>query len=434
MSKAIFPVGDPSRRRALGGLGALLGSVLMAGCGQKKSRARAAARGIVVGGGFGGATCARFLQQLDPSLDVTLIEANTHYTACPFSNLVIGGQRRLNRQRFRYGALENAGIRVVHAMARDVDPVARRVTLEDGRALDYDRLVLAPGIDLRWDALPGYDQAAAERMPHAWKAGPQTTLLRRQLRAMDDGGTVVISAPENPFRCPPGPYERASLIAHYLKTHKPRAKLLILDAKDTFSKKTLFVDAWAQLYGDLLEWRGLSDGARVIEVDARTRRLRTDFDSVRAAVACVIPPQKAGFIADRAGVSNASGWCPIQPATFESTQQANVHVIGDAAIANAMPKSAFAANAQAKLCAAQIVRMLRGEAPLPTTLLNTCYSLVAPDYGISVAGVYRPSTRAWEEVAGAGGISARRAPTLAREQEARFAEDWFRVITTETFT
>ena len=219
--------------------------------------------------------------------------------------------------------------------------------------------MLAPGIDIRWGALPGYDEAAAAQMPHAWKAGEQTLLLRRQLEAMDDGGLVVISAPANPFRCPPGPYERASLIAHYLKTKKPKSKLIVLDAKDAFSKQRLFQAAWAELYPGLLEWVPLSKGGNVTSVDAATRTLVTDFGKHQAKVANVIPPQKAGRIAEVAGVADRSGWCPIDPVTFESKLQPGIHVIGDAAIAGAMPKSAFAANSQAKVCAAAVATARR---------------------------------------------------------------------------
>ena len=245
-------------------------------------------------------------------------------------------------------------------------------------------------------------------MPHAWKAGEQTVLLRRQLEAMADGGTVVISAPANPFRCPPGPYERASLIAYYLKTAKPRSKLIVLDAKDSFSKQRLFQAAWQQLYPGLIEWVSLSNGGKVTSVDPASRTLVTDFASYKADVANVIPPQRAGHIAEVAGVSDATGWCPIDPITFESRLQPGIHVIGDAAIAGAMPKSAFAANAQAKVCAAAVAALLNDEPPSPPKLINTCYSLVAPDYGISIAGVYHPVDGQLVDVQGAGGVSPSR--------------------------
>jgi len=393
----------------------------------------ASSRVVVVGGGFAGASCARALRVENPRIAVTLVEPNPTFTACPFSNAVIGGLRELSAQQFTYDRIVADGIALARTTATAVDVSARSVTLAEGGRLPYDRLVLAPGIDLRWGALPGYDEPAAALMPHAWKAGEQTLLLRRQLEAMVDGGLVVISAPANPFRCPPGPYERASLIAHYLKTKKPRSKLLVLDAKDAFSKQRLFLQAWSELYPGLLEWVPLSKGGAVTSVEPATRTLVTDFGRHQAAVANVIPPQKAGRIAEVAGVADRTGWCPIDPVTFESRLQPGVHVIGDAAIAGAMPKSAFAANSQAKTCAAAIVRLLAGAAPAAPKLINTCYSLVAPDYGISVVGVYQPTNGQLADVPGSGGVSPGEAPRASRALEAALAEGWFRTITTEVF-
>jgi sulfide dehydrogenase [flavocytochrome c] flavoprotein chain len=392
-----------------------------------------AARLVVVGGGFAGASCARALKRQDSSLAVILVEPNARFTACPFSNTVLAGLRGLEGQQFGYDGLRREGIEVVQQAAATIDPQARRVTLADDTAVEYQRLVMAPGIDLRFDAIPGYDRAAAEAMPHAWKAGAQTLALRQQLEAMEDGGVVVMSVPASPYRCPPGPYERASLIAHYLKTHKPRSKLIVLDAKDRFSKQGLFEAAWQALYPGLLEWVSLSFGGRVTEVDAATMTLVTEFNSHRADVANVIPPQRAGAIAVTAGVADQTGWCPIDPVTFESHLQPGIHVIGDAAIAGAMPKSAFAADSQAKVCAAAVASLLRGETPAARKLVNTCYSLVAPDYGISVAGVYHPSGGQLAEVEGAGGTSPQEAPPSFRQAEARYAEDWFETITTAVF-
>jgi sulfide dehydrogenase [flavocytochrome c] flavoprotein subunit len=393
----------------------------------------AAPRVIVVGGGFAGGSCARALHQLDPRIAVTLIEPETTFTACPFSNAVVAGLRPLSAQQFTYEHIAADGITVVRGTATAVDASARSVALLDGARLGYDRLVLGPGIDIRWGALPGYDEAAATRMPHAWRAGEQTTLLRQQLEAMPDGGLVVISAPANPFRCPPGPYERASLIAHYLKTKKPHSKLIVLDAKDAFSKQRLFQQAWAELYPGLLEWVPLSKGGNVTSVDAATRTLVTDFGRHQAAVANLIPPQKAGRIADTAGVADKTGWCPIDPVSFESKLVQGIHVIGDAAIAGAMPKSAFAANSQAKTCAAAVAELVTGQTPSVPKLINTCYSLVAPDYGISIAGVYTPSGGQLAEVPGSGGVSPADAPRASRALEAVLAEAWFRTITSEVF-
>jgi sulfide dehydrogenase [flavocytochrome c] flavoprotein subunit len=413
---------------------AFLGSVALGASVTALARpaiAQAPPRVVVVGGGFGGATCARELKR--QGIEAALVEPNPTYAACPFSNAVLAGLRSMEEQQFGYDAPKREGIAVVPQRAARVDPQARVVVLEDGTRLSYDRLVLAPGIDLRFDALPGYNEAASASLPHAWKAGEQTLLLRRQLEAMQDGGTVIIAAPSNPFRCPPGPYERASLIAHYLRTRKPRSKLLILDAKDTFSKQRLFQAAWQELYPGLIEWVSLSSGGKVNEIDATSRTLITDFGRHTGDVVNVIPPQRAGQIAQAAGTVDRSGWCPIDPITFESRLQPNIHVVGDATIAGGMPKSAFSANAQAKVCAAAVVGLLRGQAPIAPKLINTCYSLVAPDYGISVAGVYRPMNGVLTDVEGAGGTSPLNAPASFRSLEADYAEAWFDTITAEVF-
>jgi sulfide dehydrogenase [flavocytochrome c] flavoprotein chain len=392
----------------------------------------AGGRVVVVGGGFGGATCARFIKRIDPRIAVTVVEANRTFIACPFSNLVIVGLRELQAQQFGYDKFAADQVAVQFSTATGIDAQGRSVTLGDGTRLPYDRLVLSPGIDIRWDGLPGYTEAAAERMPHAWKAGEQTLLLRRQLEAMEDGGTVVITAPANPFRCPPGPYERGSLIAYYLKTKKPKSKLIILDAKDAFSKQRLFQNAWKALYPNL-EWVSLSTGGKVTSVDVGAMTLVTDFGRHKADIANVIPPQKAGRIAEMAGVADRTGWCPIDPVTFESKLVPNIHVVGDASIAGAMPKSAFSANAQAKVCAAAVAKLIGNGKPDEPRLINTCYSLVAPDYGISVAGVYRPADGQLKDVEGSGGVSAIDAPSSTRALEATFANGWFNTITAEVF-
>jgi NADPH-dependent 2,4-dienoyl-CoA reductase/sulfur reductase-like enzyme len=397
------------------------------------ARGQARQRVVVVGGGFGGATAARFLRQYDPALDITLLEPNDSFVACPFSNAVIVGERQLEAQRFGYGALRSDGITLINAAAVSVDPVAHTVSAGNGSAYPYDRLILSPGIDIIWGGLPGYDENAASSLPHAWKAGKQTLLLRQQLQDMPDGGVVVMSVPPNPYRCPPGPYERAGLIAWYLKTHKPKSKILVLDAKDVFSKQKLFQNAWKQLYPGLLEWVSLSDGGKVVRVDPVTRMFETEFGSHRADVGTVVPPQKAGAIAAAAGVSDRTGWCPIDPNTFESRLVPGIHVVGDAAIAGAMPKSAFAANAQAKVCAAAVVALLHGEKPEEPRLINTCYSVAAPDYGFSVAGVYRPMNGVLTDIEGAGGTSPLDAPDSQRVLEAQYGDRWFQTITAEVF-
>lgn len=426
------PANSSSRREVLRGVAA---GGLLAALGSPVARAarKAAPRVVVVGGGFGGASCARALLRNDRALDVTLVEPNTMYTACPFSNAVIAGLRGLAPQRFGYGKLRSAGINVVHWRLAAVDTERRSVRLDDGKQLTYDRLVIAPGVDLRFDALAGYTEAAVEAMPHAWKAGEQTLLLRRQLQAMKDGGLVVMSAPANPFRCPPGPYERASLIAHYLKTNKPRSKLILLDAKEAFSKQKLFEAAWKELYPGLIEWVPLSFGGQVTRVEPATRTFVTEFATHRADVANVIPPQRAAQAAMIAGVADQTGWCPVDAVTFESTLQPAVHVIGDAIIAGGMPKSAFAANAQAQECARAVADLLRDRSPAPPKLINTCYSLVAPDYGISIAGVYRPVNGLLTDVPGAGGVSPLDAPQAVRAQEAAYAQAWFDNITRSVF-
>jgi NADPH-dependent 2,4-dienoyl-CoA reductase/sulfur reductase-like enzyme len=392
---------------------------------------RAAPKLVVIGGGFGGTAAARALAAAGAV--TTLVEPNGTYVACPFSNEVIAGLRRMERQLFDYDGVRKAGVTVARTSATAVDADARRVTLADGSALAYDRLILSPGVDMRFDALEGYDEAAAKILPHAWKAGDQTLLLKRQLAAMEDGGLVVMSAPANPFRCPPGPYERASLIAHFLKTRKPKSKFILLDAKDKFSKQPLFEAAWKALYPDHLEFVPFAAGGLVVSVDPQTKTFRTDFESFKAAVGNVIPPQQAGRIAREAGCADRSGWCPIDPVTFESKLVPGVHVIGDAAIAGAMPKSAFSANAQAKCCAEAALALLAGRQPQTPKLINTCYSLVAPGYGISIAGVFHPANGVLADVEGAGGISPLDAPQAFREQEAAYAEDWYATITRASF-
>ncbi len=424
MSRPVSP--HASRRGVLSGV-ATLALTLAA----PRALGQARPKAVVIGGGFGGATCARYLHRM--GVAVTLVEPNATYIACPFSNLVIHGSRDLAAQQFGFEALKREGVVIAPEMAVAVDADARLVRLASGATLPYDRLALSPGVDMRFDALPGYDEAAAQIMPHAWKAGPQTLLLRSQLEAMRDGGVVVMSVPANPYRCPPGPYERASLIAHYLKTHKPKSKLIMLDAKDAFSKQKLFQSAWEELYPGILEWVALGSGGKTTEVSVKDMTVVTEFDRYKADVANVIPPQRAGRIAVEAGVADKSGWCPIDPVTFESKLRPGIHVIGDAAIAGAMPKSAFAANAQAKTCASAMALLLRGETPASPKLLNTCYSLVAPAYGISVAGVYQPAGGMLADVEGAGGVSPLGASSEVRAREAAYADSWFRTITAEVF-
>ncbi len=397
--------------------------------------ARAAkGRVVVIGGGFGGATCAKYLRRTNPGLEVTLVERDTRFLTCPFSNAVLGGFRSLDSLTQRYDKLrQKHGVKIVHDTATAIDATSRTVTLHKGTTLRYDRLVVSPGVDLKWHALPGYDEAASQIMPHAWKAGPQTTLLRQQLAAMPDGGVVIIVAPADPFRCPPGPYERASLMAHYLKTHKPKSKILILDAKERFSKQALFMNAWQEVYPQMIEWRAGTAGGKVLRVDPQTMTVETDLGAEHGAVINVIPPQSAGQIALQAGLANDKGWCPVDQTTFESTIHKGIHVIGDACIAGKMPKSGFAANNQAKICAAAIATLLAGGTPAEPLLINTCYSLISPDYGITIAGVYKPSSDGLVEVQGSGGVSPANAPADFRKREAEYAVGWYDSIMSDMF-
>lgn len=388
---------------------------------------------VVIGGGFGGATCARHIRRADPGIAVTLVEPNKQFITCPFSNTVLGGLHQMADITQGYDNLRSRhGVNVVHDLVTAIEPANRSVKLKSGVSLKYDRLVVSPGIDFKWEAIAGYSDKASETMPHAWKAGPQTVLLRKQLEAMKDGGVVVMATPPNPFRCPPGPYERASMIAHYLKQNKPKSKILILDAKDAFSKQGLFLDGWAKLYPGMIEWVPAAKGGAVVSVDARKMVVQA-LDKHKASVANIIPPQKAGAIAAQAGLTNDSGWCPVDPKTFESTIHPGIHVVGDASIAGALPKSGYAAYSEALMCAAAIVAIFKGEHPGDASFVNTCYSLVGPKYGISVAGVYRISDKGITEVAGAGGVSPKDADEATREAEARYAQGWYDSLTADVW-
>jgi NADPH-dependent 2,4-dienoyl-CoA reductase/sulfur reductase-like enzyme len=395
--------------------------------------AQGAAKVVVVGGGFAGVACARAIARLDPALQVTLVTGGTSFSASPFSSSVIAGLRAPARQDFAYDRVAAAGVRVVTGPAASADPAARTVALAGGDTLPYDRLVIAPGVEMRWNAIPGYGEAAAEKMPHAWTGGAQTALLRRQLEAMPDGGLVVITAPATPYRCPPAPYERASLIAHYLKANKPRSKVVLLDAKDGYSKQHLYEEAWPQLYPGLIERVPLSKGGSVSAVDPATMTVKTDFEDYKAAVANVIPPQKAAAIAARAGVADRTGWCPIEPVAFESTLQPGIHVLGDAALMGAMPKAAHAAAEQGKVCAAAVVARLRERAPEEPWLDNICYSLAAPDWGFVESNRFRPDNGLLTAVPGALDTSPLGAPREVRADDAAKDEAWFRTLTGQLF-
>ena len=416
-------------RREVGGLIAASAALLAA---PTVLRAQTTARVIVIGGGFGGASCARALRQADAKLEVTLVEANKTFTSCPQSNEVIAGLREISAQQFGYDKIAAEGVRVVLQAAAAIDAPAHKVTLADGATLAYDRLVLAPGIDIDFTALQGYDEAASALMPHAYKAGEQTLLLRQQIEAMSDGGTVAIAVPANPSRCPPAPYERASLIADYLKTYKPKSKVLILDAKDSFSQQKLFEQAWNELYAGMIERIPLSQGGRVTGVEIATRTVVTEFGNYNPDVANIIPPQKAGRIAALAAAADRTGWCPIDAATFASKLLPDVHVIGDACLGGGIPKSAGAAQAQGKACAAVVVRDLTGRSSEPPPLTGICYSLVAPNTAFSLSGVYQPKGDLFAEVEG-GRTSSLDAPRNARAAEADAATAWFKALTHDAF-
>jgi sulfide dehydrogenase [flavocytochrome c] flavoprotein subunit len=396
---------------------------------------------VVIGGGAGGATAAKYLRMLDASIDVTLIEQNEFYHTCFMSNEVVGGERTLDSIKFDYKGLEKRGIKVVKAKVTGIDADKKMVTVDGGQTFGYDRLIVSPGVEMKWGAIAGYDEAASEIMPHAWKAGPQTALLRKQLEAMKDGGTVIVTAPAEPYRCSPGPYERASLIASYLKEHKPKSKVIILDAKDTFSKQGLFMQGWKELYGygtdkSLIEWRSVADQGKVVRVDAKAMAVYAGDmeDEHKAAVINVIPPQTAGKIAIDAGLANEAGWCPVDRKTFESKQRKEIHVIGDASDASKMPKSAYSANTQAKVCAAAVVAALQGKDMIEPAYTNTCYSIVGKDYGISVAAVYRlGADGVINSVEGSGGISPKDATAEHKKREVAYAHSWFSNITDDMF-
>lgn len=421
-------------RRSFLSWASTVGLIGLMGCAGKKRRtdkSAANSRVLVLGGGFGGATAAKFLKMLDPTVKVTLIERNKTYLSCPGSNQVVAGlDRRKNLQHDYKALVRNYGIEFVLAEAVGIDPHHRSVSLTDGSKVPYDRLILAPGIDFRWDAIEGYDEAASLVAPHAWQAGAQTTLLRRQLRALRNGGVVIITVPENPYRCPPGPYERASLITHFLKQFKPRSKVLVLDAKTQFVKQALFQQAWRQLYPGMIEWISSEKEGKIDRIDADQRIVHTEFGRHRADVLNVIPPQKAGKLAQIAGLTDASGWCPVDPRTFESTIAPGVHVIGDAAIATPMPKSAFAANCQAKACAAAVLDLLTDNEPESPILINNCYSFLNPDYAISITGVYGYSSGERQLTTLSGGESP---PNGDREKEAEHARSWHGLLMKEVF-
>jgi len=409
------------------------------GCATASTSNSGNARVLVVGGGSAGATAAKYVKKFSPNTEVVLIEPSATYYTCYGSNWVLGGTHTMDDIAQTYGALaSNYGITVVQDSVSSIDPAARTVTTSDGASHRYDRLIVAPGIDFRYgdDVVPGISADDAEAIPHAWKAGPQTSLLRAQLEAMPDGGVFVMVVPGNPFRCPPGPYERAAMVAHYFKQAKPRSKIIILDNKEAFSKQGLFVEGWAQEYGDMIEWVASSRGGQVEQIDVASKTCFSmgGFEEFKADVLNYIPPQTAGAIAMQTGLNNGF-WCPVNQQTFESTIHPGIYVIGDAAIAGTMPKSGHAANNQGKVAAAAIARDLSGLDPILPVAANTCYSLITPEYAISVAGVWELGPeRTLVEVAGAGGVSPLGAPSSTRLMEAIYTKGWYDGITADIWS
>lgn len=396
--------------------------------------ARAATRQppvVVVGGGYAGATAARYLRVLAPDQEIILVTRDDNYLSCPGSNAVLAGLRNFSDLRRDYQRLTGRfGVRRIKAAATGIDSTGNQLRLADGSKIAYSRLIVAPGIDFRWDAWEGYDDAASRLAPHAWQAGAQTLELASRLRRLRVGGTVMLVVPANPYRCPPGPYERASLFAHFLKQHNPRAKVIILDAKTQFSKHKLFQAGWAELYPNQIEWISSEKEGHIDRIDVRAGIVRTEFGEHRADLLNVIPPQKAGAFATACGLVDASGWCPVDPRSFESTLVPRVHVIGDACHAPPMPKSAFSANSQAKCAAAAVVALLRGDPVTEPALINHCYSFLSPDLAISVTGVYGYSTAEKQLIATATGETA---PDGDRRLEARHAASWERIFKVDTF-
>ncbi|MDI6749147.1 MAG: FAD/NAD(P)-binding oxidoreductase [Rhodocyclaceae bacterium] len=389
-----------------------------------------ARRVVVVGGGYGGTIAAKYIRMMDPSIEVVLVERNDHFVSCPFSNLYIGGiLPDLSSLTIKYDKLiANHGIKFVQAEVTAIDPAAHTVVTSKG-TLKYDRLVISPGIDFRTEEIEGYNAQTPEIMPHAWKAGPQTVLLRKQLEAMKDGGTVVLAVPLSPFRCPPGPYERTSMIARYLKQHKPKSKIIVVDANpDIASKGPLFKKGWDMHYKGIIDYRKAS---KVTAINAANKSVLIEgLDEVKGDVVNLIPPQRAANIAVQAGlVGDDKKWCPIVADTFESTKHKDIHVIGDASIAGAMPKSGYSANSEAKVCATNIVNLMNGRPVTPLSGINTCYSYITDDEAISVAAVYASKDGKIIAVPNSGGVSP--ADWSMVKTEATFAKSWLRNILTE---
>ncbi|MFG1285947.1 FCSD flavin-binding domain-containing protein [Xanthobacter versatilis] len=389
---------------------------------------------VVVGGGPGGATAARYVAKDAPgAIEVTLVEPNATYVTCFHSNLFLGGLRSFDSLVHGYEGLARQGVRVIHEAASAIDRDRRAVVLSGGDRLPYDRLILSPGIDLDYGSVPGWSRDAEDIMPHAWKAGRQTQILKAKLDAVPDGGLIVIIAPPNPYRCPPGPYERASMMAHVLKTTgRGRARIVIVDPKEKFSKQGLFQEGWEANYPGMIEWMApdISDGLKW--VDPKTSTVATGFETYRdAALVNVIPAQMAGAIARQAGLADASRWCPIDAESMASRMDPAIFVIGDAAIPGDMPKSAFAANSQAKVAAMRVRADLIGARAFPARYANTCWSLITPDDTVKVGGRYAPADGRIREVEGF--ISQTNEPPALRRATQDENMGWYAAITADIF-
>ncbi len=373
------------RRTFISGIGGLAA----AGRFPMPAFAQAKPKVVVVGGGPGGATVAKYVAK-DGGIDVTLVEPARRFATCFHSNLYLGGFKTFESITHSYDKLKSSyGIKHARQMAQAIDRDKKTVRLANGTRLAYDRLLIAPGIDLKFDSVPGYSEAVSQKLPHAWKAGPQTQLLRRQLLALSDGAVIVMVAPPNPYRCPPGPYERISMMAHVLKAkgHK-KSRIIILDPKPNFSKQGLFVEGWQKHYPGMIEWQDPKMHGGVKSVDAKTMTVVTDLASYKANLINVIPAQMAGKIARDAGLANQSGFCAINPDNMKSAADANIYIVGDASIAGDMPKSGFSANSQAKVAAAMIRGELVKAQTFPARYTNTCWSLIETDDTVKVGGRY----------------------------------------------
>jgi sulfide dehydrogenase [flavocytochrome c] flavoprotein subunit len=386
---------------------------------------------VVVGGGSGGATLANCLSDGAVS-DVTVIEPKRAYTTCFFSNQYLAGMRTFAELTHSYNALaRRPGVTMIHDVATMIDPAARTVRLGGGATLSYDRLVVAAGSAIREDTIEGYDAAAMHLMPHAWKAGEQTLTLRRQLESMADGGLFVMVAPPDPVPCPPAPYERVSLIAAYFKKHKPRSKIIVIDAKNTFVGQDLFQDAWNRYYPGMIEWLPEQFTGGVNAVEPGTLTLRTEKDRFKAAVVNVIPAHQAGDLARQSGIADASSWCPVDPLTFESRLQPAIHVVGDAIIGGDMPKTAFGASSQAKACAIAIAAAFAGKETATPRLSNTCYVHLTADEAWRNASQFEPVAGRIKAVH--VNISRVSDSAETRRAVAREAVDWYETFTKELF-